>query len=120
VRTVQPVLIELDRDMEAAAASLGAGRITIFRRIVFPHLLPALLSGAALAFARAIGEFGAVILIAGNLPFKTEVASLYVFEHINSDDPTGASALAVLMLVISFGVLLGIGAVRHWAVRHDR
>jgi sulfate/thiosulfate transport system permease protein len=120
VRTVQPVLIELDRDMEAAAASLGAGRITIFRRIVFPHLLPALLSGAALAFARAIGEFGAVILIAGNLPFKTEVASLYVFEHINSDDPTGASALAVLMLAISFAVLLGIGAVRHWAVRHDR
>src|SRR6185503_11349534 len=79
VRTVQPVLIELDREMEEAAASLGANRITIFRRIVFPHLLPALLSGLALAFARAIGEFGAVILIAGNLPFKTEVAPLYVF-----------------------------------------
>jgi sulfate transport system permease protein len=119
VRTVQPVLIEIDRDMEEAAASLGAGRYTIFRRIVFPHLLPALLSGVTLAFARAIGEFGAVILIAGNLPFKTEVASLYVFEHINSDDPTGASALAVLMLVISLGVLLGIGVVRRWAVRHD-
>ncbi len=93
VRTVQPVLIELDREMEEAAASLGAGRLTIFRRIVFPHLLPALLSGVALAFARAIGEFGAVILIAGNIPFKTEVASLYVFQQINSDDTTGASAL---------------------------
>ncbi|HLX20513.1 MAG TPA: sulfate ABC transporter permease subunit CysT [Gaiellaceae bacterium] len=120
VRTVQPVLIELDRDMEEAAASLGAGRVTVFRRIVFPHLLPALLSGVALAFARAIGEFGAVILIAGNLPFKTEVASLYVFEHINADDPTGASALALLMLAVSFGLLLAIGALRHWATRHDR
>ncbi len=120
VRTVQPTLLELDRDMEEAAASLGAGRFTTFRRIVFPHVLPALLSGVALAFARAIGEFGAVILIAGNLPFKTEVASLYVFEHINSDDPTGASALAVLMLVVSLGVLLVIGAVRRWATRHDR
>jgi sulfate transport system permease protein len=120
VRTVQPVLIELDRDMEEGAASLGAGRLTIFRRIVFPHLLPALLSGVALAFARAIGEFGAVILIAGNIPFKTEVASLYVFEHVNSDDPSGASALAVLMLAISFAVLLAIGAGRRWATRHDR
>jgi sulfate/thiosulfate transport system permease protein len=120
VRTVQPVLIELDRDMEDAAASLGAGRVTIFRRIVFPHLLPALLSGVTLAFARAIGEFGAVVLIAGNIPFKTEVASLYVFQHINSDDPAGASALAVLMLAISFVLLLSIGAVRRWATRHDR
>src|SRR6201988_924634 len=108
VRTVQPVLIELDRDMEDAAASLGAGRVTVFRRIVFPHLLPALLSGVALAFARAIGEFGAVILIAGNIPFKTEVASLYVFEHINSDDPAGASSLAMLMLGISLLTLLAI------------
>lgn len=120
VRTVQPVLLELDRDMEEAAASLGAGRFTVFRRIIFPHLLPALLSGVALAFARAIGEFGAVVLIAGNIPFKTEVASLYVFEHINADDPTGASALAVLMLAISFGLLLAIDVVRRWTARHDR
>jgi sulfate transport system permease protein len=120
VRTVQPVLIELDREMEEAAASLGAGRVTIFRRIVVPHLLPALLSGVALAFARAIGEFGAVILIAGNLPFKTEVASLYVFQRISSGDTTGASALAVLLLVISLAVLLSIGGVRRWATRHDR
>jgi sulfate transport system permease protein len=120
VRTVQPVLIELDREMEEAAASLGATRFTIFRRIVFPHLLPALLSGVALAFARAIGEFGAVILIAGNLPFKTEVASLYVFQKFNSDDPAGAAALAVLLLVISLAVLLTIGGLRRFATRHDR
>jgi len=120
VRSVQPVLIELDREMEEAAASLGANRFTILRRIVFPHLLPALLSGVALAFARAIGEFGAVILIAGNLPFKTEVASLYVFQRINSGDTTGAAALAVLLLVISLAVLLLIGGVRRWATRHDR
>ena len=120
VRTVQPVLIELDREMEEAAASLGAGRLTIFRRIVFPHLLPALLSGVALAFARAIGEFGAVILIAGNLPFKTEVASLYVFQRLNAGDTRGAAALAVLLLVISLVVLLGIGGLRRWATRHDR
>jgi sulfate/thiosulfate transport system permease protein len=120
VRTVQPVLLELDREMEEAAASLGASRVTIVRRIVLPHLLPALLSGVALAFARAIGEFGAVVLIAGNVPFKTEVASLYVYQHIASDDPTGASALAVLMLALSFAVLLGIGAVRRRATRHDR
>jgi sulfate transport system permease protein len=120
VRTVQPVLIELDREMEEAAASLGASRFTILRRIVFPHLLPALLSGVALAFARAIGEFGAVILIAGNRPFKTEVASLYVFQRINSGDEPGAAALAVLLLVISLVVLLTIGGVRRWATRHDR
>jgi sulfate transport system permease protein len=120
VRTVQPVLIELDKEMEEAAASLGASRLTIFRRIVFPALLPALLSGVALAFARAIGEFGAVILISGNLPFKTEVASLYVFQRLNSGDEQGAAALAVLLLVISLGVLLSIGGVRRWAVRYDR
>ncbi len=120
VRTVQPVLIELDREMEEAAATLGANRLTVFRRIVFPALLPALLSGVALAFARAIGEFGAVILISGNLPFKTEVASLYVFQRLNSGDEQGAAALAVLLLLISLAVLLAIGGVRRWAVRYDR
>jgi sulfate transport system permease protein len=120
VRTVQPVLIELDREMEEAAASLGANKLTIFRKIVFPALLPALLSGVALAFARAIGEFGAVILISGNLPFKTEVASLYVFQRLNSGDEQGAAALALLLLVISLGVLLAIGGLRRWAVRYDR
>ena len=120
VRTVQPVLIEIDHEMEEAAASLGASRLTVYRRIVFPHLLPALVSGVALAFARAIGEFGAVILIAGNLPFKTEVAPLYVFQRFNSGDTTGSAALAMLLLAVSLGVLLAIGALRRWATRHDR
>ena len=120
VRTVQPVLIELDTEMEEAAASLGANRLTIFRRILVPQLLPALLSGVALAFARAIGEFGAVILIAGNLPFKTEVASLYVFQRLNAGDQQGAASLAMLLLVISLAVLLGIGGIRRIVTRHDR
>ena len=120
VRTVQPTLLELDREMEEAAVSLGASAFGTFRRIVLPNLVPAVLSGVALAFARAIGEFGAVILIAGNLPFKTEVASLYVYQRLNSGDTNGAAALAVLLLVISLLVLLAIGGLRRWATRHDR
>jgi sulfate/thiosulfate transport system permease protein len=119
IRTVQPVLLELDREMEEAAASLGAGPISIFRRIVFPNLLPAILSGIALAFARAVGEFGAVVLISGNLPFKTEVAAVNIFGRIEGGDPVGAAAVSVVLLVISFGVLLAIGAFRRWATRHD-
>ena len=120
VRTVQPVLFELDREMEEAAASLGASRFTTFLRIVLPSILPAILSGVALAFARAIGEFGAVVLISGNLPFKTEVISVYVFGRLESGDPGGAAAASVVILLISFGVLLGIGALRRWVTRHDR
>jgi len=120
VRTVQPVLLELDEEMEEAAASLGAQRLAIFRRIVFPNLLPAVLSGIALAFARAVGEFGAVVLISGNLPFKTELTSVYIFARLNSDDTTGAAALSVLLLAISLAILLGIGGLRRWATRHDR
>jgi sulfate transport system permease protein len=120
VRTVQPVLLELDREMEDAAASLGAGRLATFRRILLPNILPAILSGVALAFARAVGEFGAVVLISGNLPFKTEVASVYVFGRIESGDPGGAAAASVVILAITFFVLLGIGAIRRWATRHDR
>jgi sulfate transport system permease protein len=120
VRTVQPVLLELDREMEDAAASLGAGRFSTFLRIVLPSILPAVLSGVALAFARAIGEFGAVVLISGNLPFKTEVVSVYIFGRLESGDPAGAAAASVVILAISFGVLLGIGGVRRWVTRHDR
>jgi len=120
VRTVQPVLIELDTEMEEAAASLGANRLAIFRRIVFPNLLPAILSGVALAFARAVGEFGAVVLISGNLPFKTEVSAVYIFGRIQSGDTHGAAVLSVILLAISFAVLLSIGGVRRWATRHDR
>ena len=119
VRAVQPVLLELDREMEEAAASLGAGSFAIFRRIVFPNLLPAILSGVALAFARAVGEFGAVVLISGNLPFKTEVSSVYIFGQLQSDNAGGAAAVSVLLLGISLGVLLLIGAFRRWRTRHD-
>ena len=84
--------------MEEAAASLGAGRFTTFRRVILPNILPAILSGVALAFARAVGEFGAVVLISGNLPFKTEVVSVYVFGRIESGDPGGAAAVSVVIL----------------------
>ena len=119
-RAVQPVLLELDEEMEQAAASLGAGSFEIFRRIVFPNLLPAILSGLALAFARAVGEFGAVVLISGNIPFKTEVSSVYIFGQLQSGNTAGAAAVSVVLLVISLGVLLGIGGVRRWRTRHDR
>ena len=118
VRTVQPVLIELDREMEEAAASLGAGNFTIFRRIILPNLIPAILAGVALAFARSVGEFGSLVLITGNLPFKTEVSSVFIFGQIESDRVTGAAAVSVVLLVISFVVLLGISFVSRWGSRH--
>jgi sulfate transport system permease protein len=120
VRTVQPVLHELDRELEEAAASLGAGPFATFRRIVLPGILPAVLSGVALAFARAIGEFGAVVLISGNLPFKTEVASVFVFGRIESGDQQGAAAASIVILAVSLGVLLAIGGVRRFVTRYDR
>ena len=112
VRAVQPTLIELDQDMEEAAASLGATRWTIFRRIVLPNLRPAILAGAALAFARAIGEFGSLILLSGNIPGKTEVASVFIFGQIESGNTTGAAAVSVVLLTVSLAVLLALGARR--------
>jgi sulfate transport system permease protein len=120
VRAVQPVLLELDEEMEEAAASLGARPAGVFRRIVFPNLLPAVLSGVALAFARAVGEFGAVVLISGNIPFKTEVSSVYIFGQLQSGNGSGAAAVSVVLLAISLGVLLAIGGFRRWRTRHDR
>jgi sulfate transport system permease protein len=108
VRAVQPVLLELDREMEEAAASLGAGGRTVFRRIVLPNLVPAIVSGAALAFARAVGEFGSVVLISGNIPFKSQVASVFIFSQVESDNTAGAAAVSVVLLAISVLVLLGI------------
>jgi sulfate transport system permease protein len=120
VRAVQPVLLELDAEMEEAAASLGARPVAVFRRIVFPNLLPAVLSGVALAFARAVGEFGAVVLISGNIPFKTEVSSVYIFGQLQAGNGSGAAAVSVLLLAISLGVLLAIGGFRRWRTRYDR
>ena len=119
VRTVQPVLLELDSEMEEAARSLGAAEHTVFRRIVLPNIVPGILSGVALAFARAVGEIGALILISGNLPFKTQVASVFIFQHIESGDKAGASAIAVVLLTISFAVLLVIGGIRRLATRWE-
>ena len=119
VRTVQPVLIELDAEMEEAARSLGASELHTFRRVVFPNILPGILSGVALALAKAIGEFGALVIITGNLPFKTEVSSVFIFGRIESGDQAGAAAVAVVLLVISFALLLLIGVIRHFATRHE-
>jgi sulfate transport system permease protein len=120
VRTVQPVLQELDAEMEEAARSLGASQVTTFRRIVFPNILPGILSGVALAFAKAVGEFGSLVIITGNLPYKTEVSSVYIFGRIESGDGSGAAAAAVVLLGLSFALLLSIGVIRHFTTRHDR
>ncbi|MFL5913108.1 MAG: sulfate ABC transporter permease subunit CysT [Gaiellaceae bacterium] len=109
VRSVQPVLEALDPEVEQAAASLGAGPLTSFRRVVLPSLRPAILSGAGLALGRALGEFGSVVLISGNLPFKTEVASVFIFGQIESDNVTGAAAVSVVLLVASALVLAVLG-----------
>lgn len=106
VRAVQPVLLELDRDVEEAAASLGANNFTIFTKIVLPVLLPPLLSGSGLAFARAIGEYGSVVLIGGSIPGQTQMASQYIQEQIESDVPSAAAAVSVTLLAITFLVLL--------------
>ena len=98
VRTVQPVLQELDPELEEAAHSLGASTTTTFRRVVFPNILPGILSGVALAFAKAVGEFGSLVIITGNIPFKTEVSSVYIFGRIESGDSAGAAAVAVVLL----------------------
>jgi sulfate transport system permease protein len=102
------VLVELDTEMEEAAASLGAGPATVFRRIALPNLAPAIASGAALGFARAVGEFGSVVLVSGNIPFRTQVASVYIFGQIESDNTSGAAAVSVVLLALSLVVLLGI------------
>jgi len=119
VRTVQPVLHELDTEMEEAARSLGASGLTVFRRIVIPNILPGVLSGVALAFARAVGEIGSLVIISGSLPFKTEVASVYILSRVESGDRAGAAAIAVVLLVSSFLVILGIGVIRRLATRHE-
>lgn len=120
VRTVQPVLHELDREMEEAAASLGAPQPMVFRRVILPTIAPAILSGVALAFARAIGEFGSVVLITGNLPYRTEVSSVFIAGRIESGNTAGAAAVSVLLLAISLLVLLAIGAFRRALTRYDR
>ena len=118
IRSVQPVLLELDREVEEAAASLGAARLTVFRRIILPTLWPAILSGAALAFARAIGEFGSVVMLSGNVPFHTEVASVHIFAQIQSDNRAGAAALSIVLLGLSLAMLLMMSWLQRRGERH--
>jgi len=117
VRAVQPALLEVQRDLEEAAETLGAHRLYVFRRIILPTVLPALLTGFTLAFARALGEYGSVIFIAGNLPMKTEITPLLIVIHLEEFDYQGAAALGVVMLVISFVVLLAINLLQAWGRR---
>jgi sulfate transport system permease protein len=117
VRTVQPVLIELDQEMEEGAASLGAGRLTIFRRIILPNLLPAILSGTALAFTRAMSEFGATVLISGNIVGKTQVASVQIYQSIENDDPSSAAAVSTVLLIVALLVLVLLDVIQRWAAR---
>lgn len=119
VRQVQPVLMELDRDVEEAAAVLGARNWVIFTRIVLPALTPAILTGAGLAFTRALGEFGSVVLIGGNIPGKTQVASQYIQQQIEVDEPVNASAVSVVLLLIAFVVLLVLRVVGQFQRRRQ-
>lgn len=118
VRSVQPVVLELDRSMEEAAASLGAGPLIVLRRIVLPSLTPAIVSGVALSFARAVGEFGSLVLITGNLPFKTEVGSVYVFGQIQNENLPAAAAVSIVLLLAALLVLAALGLVSRWRSRH--
>lgn len=120
VRTVQPVLEDLDRELEEASAILGANRLTTLRRVILPALLPALLTGFALAFARALGEYGSVIFIAGNLPFRTEITPLLIVAKAEQYDYPGAAAIGTVMLLAAFVLLLLINALQWWTARHTR
>jgi sulfate transport system permease protein len=114
VRTVQPVLEEAEKELEEAAASLGATRLQTFYKVIFPTILPALLTGFALAFARATGEYGSVIFIAGNMPMVSEITPLFIITKLEQYDYTGATAIAVVMLVVSFILLLAINLLQAW------
>ncbi|WP_433220738.1 sulfate ABC transporter permease subunit CysT [Dactylosporangium sp. CS-047395] len=117
VRTVQPVLRELDRDMEQAAYSLGASPFTTFRRIILPNLAPAMISGAGLAFTRAIAEYGSTNLLTGSIPFETQVSAVNIFGRIESDDTTSAAAISTVLLVVAFVVLIALDLFQRWSAR---
>lgn len=114
VRAVQPLLLELDREMEEAAASLGASGLTIFRRIIFPNLLPGIAAGVALAFARALGEYGSLVLISGEIAFKTEVSSVFIYHQVQSGNNSGAAAVSVVLLAVSLILLACVSLAQRW------
>jgi sulfate transport system permease protein len=120
VRTLQPALEDLDAEVEEAAASLGATRRQTLQRIILPTVMPAMLTGFTLAFARAVGEYGSVVFISGNMPMKTEVVPLLIIAKLEQYDTTGATAIGASMLVISFIILLAINLLQWWSARHKR
>ena len=120
VRTLQPAIEEIDRETEEAAASLGATRLQTFRRVILPAVMPALLTGFALSFARALGEYGSVVFISGNMPMKTEIASLLIITKLEQFDYAGATAIATMMLAASFVMLLAINLIQWWSARNYR
>ncbi|MEW4225055.1 sulfate ABC transporter permease subunit CysT [Rossellomorea marisflavi] len=117
VRMVQPVLQNLEKEVEEASSSLGASRLQTFRKVIFPELLPAALAGFTLAFARSLGEYGSVVFIAGNMPFKTEITPLIILTKLEQFDYSGATAIATVMLVTSFLLLLVINLIQWWTNR---
>ena len=119
VRTVQPVLEDLERELEEAATSLGATRVQIIWRVIFPTILPALATGFALAFARAVGEYGSVVFIAGNMPMVSEITPLLIIAKLEQFDYAGAAAIACVMLIFSFALLLVINLLQGWQARRS-
>ena len=117
MRTLQPVIADLDRELEEAAVSLGANRTQVIFRVILPYLYPAWLVGFGMAFARAIGEYGSVVFIAGNMPMKTEIASLLIITKLTQYDYAGAAAVAFVLLLLSFALLLVLNALQGWSVR---
>ena len=119
VRTVQPVLMEMDRDMEEAAQTLGASRFCTFKRVVLPTLLPAILTGAALSFSRALGEFGSIVIVAGNIPFRTQVSSVYIYGEIESNNIQSALGLGVALLASSLLILVILNLIQRWNSKYE-
>jgi sulfate transport system permease protein len=119
IRTLQPVLLDFDKEYEEAAATLGAGRFKIFTRVVFPSLRPALITGATLSFARALGEYGSVVFISGNLPLRTEISPVLIMSKLEQFNYAGAAAISIVMLLTSFIVLLIINILQWWSTRYN-
>lgn len=119
VRSVQPVLMEMEKDMEEAAQTLGASRLTIFSRVILPTLVPAILTGAALSFSRALGEFGSIVIVAGNIPFKTQVSSVYIYGEIESANMQSALGTAVVLLACSLLILIGLNYIQRWSTKYE-
>jgi sulfate/thiosulfate transport system permease protein len=120
VRTVQPVLMEIEPEVEEAARILGANPWQTFWRVLFPQLLPAILTGFSLAFARAVGEFGVVVMISGNIPFETMISSVYIYRRLEEYDYSGATAVAIVLLMFSLAILICINLLQYWSRRYEK